>query len=144
MKHDSEFMERINRDLAARKAARRLLGVQENASEEQLKRAYREAAIAHHPDHKGNSTEANRRFALIKCAYELLACDKPCDELLETSHSLSDQNRDALLQLVCAIYVQWAKLPRPVQEVVAHWADLSSDVKKSVQRTAEHVLLDAK
>ena len=90
MKHDSEFMERINRDLAARKAARRVLAVPENASIEQLKRAYREAAIAHHPDHKGNSAEANRQFVLIKCAYELLAFDKPCDELLADTDSWSN------------------------------------------------------
>jgi len=99
LKHDSEFMERINRDLAARKAARRLLGVAENASAEQLKRAYREAAIAHHPDHKGNSAEANRRFALIKCAYELLAFDKPCDELLENTDSWRSVPEDGKYRL---------------------------------------------
>ena len=82
MKHDFEFMERINRDLTARKIASRMLGVEENTSAERLKRAYREAAIAHHPDHNGNTTEANKRFALIKCAYELLAFDKPCEALL--------------------------------------------------------------
>jgi len=82
-------MERINRDLAARKAARRILGVAENGGAEQLKRAYRQAAIQHHPDHKGNTAEANRRFALIQCAYELLAFDKPCDELLARAGSWS-------------------------------------------------------
>jgi DnaJ-class molecular chaperone len=75
-------MEPISRDLAARKAARRILDVPENATAAQLKRAYRNAALEHHPDHKGSTPEANRRFALIKCAYELLAFDKPCDELL--------------------------------------------------------------
>ena len=99
MKHDSEFMERINRDLAARKAARQVLDVPENASIEQLKRAYREAAIAHHPDHKGNSAEANRRFALIKCAYELLAFDKPCNELLEDTDALSNVPEDGKYRL---------------------------------------------
>jgi len=99
LKHDSDFMDRINRDLAARKAARRVLGVQENASIEQLKRAYREAAIAHHPDHKGNSAEANRRFALIKCAYELLAFDKPCDGLLANTDSCSNVLKDGKYRL---------------------------------------------
>jgi len=83
-------MERINRDLAARKAARWILGVAENVGAEHLKRAYRKAAIEHHPDHKGNSAEANRRFALIQCAYELLAFDKPCDELLARTDSWSN------------------------------------------------------
>ena len=89
MKDDAEFMERINRDLAARKVARRLLGVPEHAGAAQLKRAYRRAAIEHHPDHHGNTAEANRRFALIKCAYELLAFDKPGDALLAEAGSRS-------------------------------------------------------
>jgi len=89
VKNDAEFMERINRDLAARKAARRILGVAENAGPEELKRAYRQAAIEHHPDHKGNTAEANKRFALIRGAYELLAFDKPCDELLTEANSWS-------------------------------------------------------
>ena len=82
MKHDLNFMDRINRDLTARKAARRLLGVGADASPEDLKRAYRRAARAHHPDHNTNNDEANRKFTLIKCAYELLAFDTPCDALL--------------------------------------------------------------
>jgi len=83
MKDDPDFMERISRDLEARKAACELLEVQENASEKELKRAFRRAAVACHPDHVGNTEDANRRFALIKCAYELLANDKPCEKLLE-------------------------------------------------------------
>ena len=87
MKHDADFMEPINRDLAARRAARCVLNVSENASPKELKRAYREAAIAHHPDHNGNTKKANKRFALIKGAYELLAFDEPCDVLLEVEPS---------------------------------------------------------
>jgi len=82
LKHDLEFMEPINRDLAARRAARRILNVPENASAKQLKRAYRDAAIEHHPDHNGNTAAANRRFVLIQCAYNLLAFDGPGDVLL--------------------------------------------------------------
>lgn len=94
MKHDAEFMEPINRDLAARQAARRILDVPENATAAQLKRAYRNAAIEHHPDHKGNTAEANRKFALIKGAYELLAFDKPCDELLANAAAWSNAPED--------------------------------------------------
>jgi len=82
MRDDPDFMERINRDLAARKAARRILDVEEDADEAQLKKAYRIAAVRHHPDRNENTAEANRTFTLVRCAYELLAFDKPCDELL--------------------------------------------------------------
>jgi len=83
MKHDPNFMDPVNRDLKARKVACKLLGVPEGASEEELKRAFRQVAVACHPDHAGNTEGANKRFALIKCAYELLANDKPCERLLE-------------------------------------------------------------
>lgn len=82
MRDDPDFMTRINRELAARKAAGRILDVAENADMEDLKRAYRMAAIQYHPDHNGNTAEANRMFILVQCAYELLAFGKPCDALL--------------------------------------------------------------
>jgi hypothetical protein len=87
MRDDPDFMERINIDLAAREAARKILGIQENASEAQLKRAYRRAAKKHHPDRNENTPDANRRFTLVNCAYELLAFDKPCVEILEEINS---------------------------------------------------------
>jgi hypothetical protein len=82
VKDDLDFKDPIDRDLAARKAARILLGVSESANAEQLKNAYRRAARECHPDHNANSEEANRKFALVKCAYELLAFDMPCEALL--------------------------------------------------------------
>jgi len=87
MKDDFEFMERISRDLEARKAACKILEVAEDASKEQLKKAYRRAAMKYHPDHNQDEPEANQKFALIKCAYELLTSDKPCDKLLEEINS---------------------------------------------------------
>ena len=82
MKDDPDFMERISRDLAVEKAARRILDVAQDANREQLKRAYRTAAIQCHPDHNRNTAEANRKFALLRCAYEFLVFGKPCDLLL--------------------------------------------------------------
>ncbi|MBW1931835.1 MAG: J domain-containing protein [Deltaproteobacteria bacterium] len=83
MKEDLEFMERITRDLEARKAACKILDVEEGADKDQLKKAYRRAVVKYHPDHNTSSPEANKMFTLIKCAHELLAEDKPCPELLK-------------------------------------------------------------
>ena len=83
MKDDFEFMERISRDLAARKAACTVLGVSEDAGKEDVKRAYRKASMECHPDHNQDDAKATQRFVLVKCAYELLAEDKPCPRLLE-------------------------------------------------------------
>jgi molecular chaperone DnaJ len=82
MKEDPEFMERISRDINARTAACKILQVEENADKKGLKKAYRQAAIQYHPDHNGNTMEANRRFILVRCAYELLVFDKPCERIL--------------------------------------------------------------
>jgi len=83
MKDDLEFMEKITRDLTARKAACQVLGVSEGAGKEDLKKAYRRASMKYHPDHNRADAEAAKRFVLVKCAYELLAQDKPCPKLLE-------------------------------------------------------------
>jgi hypothetical protein len=87
MKHDPDFMEKINKSLEAYKAACRILDVSESANKNELKKAYRKAATKYHPDHNGNTPEANKRFILIKCAYELLAFDKPCEKILEEINS---------------------------------------------------------
>lgn len=94
MEHDPNLMDRINRDLRARGAAYSLLEVHESASEEELKRAFRRAAVACHPDHVGNTEDANKRFALVKCAYELLANDTPCEKLLEEVGSWTEAPED--------------------------------------------------
>jgi len=83
IKDDYEFGERITRDIEARRAARKILGVHEDADEETLKKAYRRAALKFHPDHNPNDSEAHKKFSLVKCAYELLIEDEPCEMLLE-------------------------------------------------------------
>jgi len=83
MKEDFEFMERITRDLGARKAACKVLGVSEDADKNALKKAYRKTSMKYHPDHNQDDPDADKKFAIVKCAYELLAEDKPCPQLLE-------------------------------------------------------------
>jgi len=86
-KDDAKFMERISRDLEARKAACKVLGVSEDADKDALKKAYRKASMKYHPDHNQGDVDATKKFVLVKCAYELLAEDKPCPELLEEINS---------------------------------------------------------
>ena len=83
MKDDYEFGERITRDLQARRAARKILGVREDADKKAVKKAYRRVSLRYHPDHNPNDIDADKKFVLVKCAYELLAEDKPCDMLLK-------------------------------------------------------------
>ena len=84
MKRDDwDFMERITLDFQTRLAACRILEIAENVSKKELKKAYRKASLKYHPDHNQNDPDANKKFVLIKCAYELLAEDKPCPAILE-------------------------------------------------------------
>ncbi len=82
MKHGPDFMEKITKDLEARRMACKILNVDEMADREQLKKAYRRVAMEFHPDKNPDNPEANKKFTLVKCAYELLAFDKPCEEIL--------------------------------------------------------------
>ncbi|KAJ0980607.1 hypothetical protein J5N97_008862 [Dioscorea zingiberensis] len=49
-----------------------VLQVSKSASEEQIKRAYRKLALKYHPDKNPGNEEANKRFAEINNAYEVL------------------------------------------------------------------------
>jgi preprotein translocase subunit Sec63 len=87
---DYEFGERINRHFEARRAACKILGVEEGATEEALKKAYRRASLKYHPDHNPSDNDADKKFVLVKCAYELLRNDKPCEMLLDEIESWAD------------------------------------------------------
>ena len=92
--NDYDFKEKIIHDLQARRAACKILGVDENVSKESLKKAYRQASLKYHPDHNCNDNDAEKKFLLINCAYELLAEDKPCDKLLDEIKSWPDAPED--------------------------------------------------
>lgn len=50
-----------------------LLGVAKNASEDEIKKAYRRLAMKHHPDRNANDKAAEEQFKEIKKAYEVLS-----------------------------------------------------------------------
>src|SRR6266436_5768251 len=50
-----------------------VLGVNKDASEEDIKKAYRKLAMKHHPDRNPDSKDAEERFKEAKEAYEMLS-----------------------------------------------------------------------
>ena len=51
----------------------KILGVNKDATQDQIKAAYRKLARKHHPDLNPNDKEANRRFQQVNEANEVLS-----------------------------------------------------------------------
>lgn len=51
----------------------KILGLEKNASSEDIKKAYRKLSLQHHPDRNNNSEESNELFKKIQNAYEILS-----------------------------------------------------------------------
>ena len=49
------------------------LGVEKNASDADIKKAYRKLAMKHHPDRNNGSAESTERFKEISQAYTILS-----------------------------------------------------------------------
>ncbi len=54
----------------------KVLGVAKNASQEEIKKAYRKNALKYHPDRNQGNSEAERKFKEISEAYDVLSDEK--------------------------------------------------------------------
>ena len=63
--------------------ARELLGLGERAMRAEIRRAFRRACRAHHPDCRPGEKQPARQFHLIHCAYKFLTEGEACTALDE-------------------------------------------------------------
>jgi len=80
--NEAEFYPDYGRTLELHHAARRVLGVGDNASASEIKRAWRRRCRETHPDLHPDDPEAEKKFKLVNCAYDLLSGGRPCHELI--------------------------------------------------------------
>ena len=71
------------------------LGVPRSAEADEIKRAYRKLAQAHHPDRNAGNTEAEERFKRISAAYSVLSDEKRRRDYDEFGDAAIDPNFDA-------------------------------------------------
>ncbi|MGV8893287.1 MAG: molecular chaperone DnaJ [Burkholderiaceae bacterium] len=69
-----------------------VLGVPKNASEEDIKKAYRKLAMKHHPDRNPDSKTAEGKFKEVKEAYEMLSDAQKRDAYDRYGHAGVDPN----------------------------------------------------
>jgi preprotein translocase subunit Sec63 len=80
---DVPFQEDIARTTALRRRAFCVLGLDEAASGDEIRRAWRRQCMRTHPDRNPEDPDAHRKFNLANCAYRLLMDGTPCNELLQ-------------------------------------------------------------
>lgn len=62
--------------MAAKKDYYETLGINKDASEEEIKKAYRKLAMKHHPDRNPDNPKSEEHFKEVKEAYEMLSDDQ--------------------------------------------------------------------
>ena len=63
-----------------------VLGVNKNASDDEIKKAYRKIAMANHPDTHPNDKDADERFKEASEAYEILSNSVKKADYCELTH----------------------------------------------------------
>src|SRR5690606_14000507 len=69
-----------------------VLGVARNASDDELKKAYRKLAMKYHPDRNPDNKEAEEKFKEVKYAYEILSDQQKREAYDSYGHAGVDPN----------------------------------------------------
>jgi len=89
-----DYQRETTREIQQESIARRVLGVAEDASPDQIRRAWRRACLRTHPDRNPGNAEARKKFRIVNGAYRLLTTGSPCDELMSVADDAAKVSGD--------------------------------------------------
>lgn len=105
------------------------LGVKENASEEDIKKAYRKLSLKYHPDKNENDDFFSERFREVQEAYEILSDTEKrriYNGNLENRQRISRSNLPPSIKTFSANKIRIKK----GEEVIVNWQTHNADVVK--------------
>lgn len=105
------------------------LGVQENASEEDIKKAYRKLSLKYHPDKNENDEFFENRFREVQEAYETLS-NEDSRKIYDSNFSLPKyQARNNLPPFIKTFSANKIRVKKG-EEIIINWQTQNSDVVK--------------
>jgi DnaJ-class molecular chaperone len=113
-----------------------ILGVNKSASQEDIKKAYRDGVMRWHPDRNDGSVEAGERFKAISFAYETLG-DPTQRQLYDLSVDLpngTNVNPDEVARLFTAVFGQFMDDKIPIFKKYARMYEKMQEEKLEKKR----------
>jgi len=125
-----------------------ILGVGRNASPEEIKRAYRRAAMQYHPDRNRGDPESERRFKESAEAYEVLSDPEKRDRYDRyghaglsgtATHDFSGMRPDDIFSIFGDIFGDIFDMPLGGGRRAARGVDLQTEIELSLSDVAREV-----
>ena len=125
-----------------------VLGVSPNASEEEIKKAYKKLAKQYHPDVKGNSPEAEKMMQEINAAYDEVMNKRNSYNPFEAASNNNNSSDEPLVYQAAQNYIRYHRFREAlnalsqidIKERTAKWYYLSAICHANLGNATEATL----